>query len=152
VTLSISLSRDALGRARVAAARWTPREAGGLLFGWRTDYGVHIVDSVEVRARRRSRTSYERSERAAQNAVESYVRGLAEGSPIGYIGEWHSHPVRAAASPTDLATMARFSNDDGDALALVVLIAAAGGWDVSTWLIVPGQPAQCVECESWTTD
>lgn len=57
-----------------------------------------------------------------------YSRALVEafaaappGSPVGYVGEWHSHPAAVEPSPVDLSAIADIAGATDDAVILVVL-------------------------------
>ena len=81
-----------------------PDETGGVLVGVRIQSGEGrgrpwITHAIEVRSRRRGRAHYELPAGARQRVVAKLRQS---DSRLGYIGDWHSHPVDVAPSPTDI--------------------------------------------------
>lgn len=87
-------------------------EAGGVLLGrLYPRSGDVVVEAVTTptKADRRSRFSFFRAKRPAQNAVqEAWCRTAGEQN---YLGEWHTHPEDdPTPSPIDLSDWARLCN------------------------------------------
>lgn len=99
-----------------------PYETGGLLLGWyEADGGVWIDRAIEVPARTAGTHHYERTAEAAQAALDAALADEPEGSPIGYVGEWHTHPEPCGPSDVDLETLVALGQDrDSGPLVLVV--------------------------------
>lgn len=114
----VLLSESTLERIALAANRSHPLETGGILVGVHTGGLPWITDMVEISTNARGRTSY----RIPRGATRSAVRGLRERDPrLGYLGDWHSHPMDVPASPTDRATLVATS---AKAMAPVILLVA----------------------------
>jgi integrative and conjugative element protein (TIGR02256 family) len=96
-----------------------PRETGGLLLGWWNGHNVFIEDSTEVVDTNATSNSWIRHEHAAQERLDA---ALAEtsASPMGYVGDWHSHPAVQGASATDLTSLKQASVQYKHPLVLVV--------------------------------
>jgi len=123
----------ALAAGIAAADGSLPRETGGVLAGWRTAEGLHVVQMLEVPSRKATRSRYVRSQRKANAVLDSYLRGLPPASPVGYVGDWHSHPEAQGASDTDLASIAEFAKNDGLPVALLVLVRRNKSWEADAW-------------------
>lgn len=105
-----------------------PTEAGGILLGYRTDTGVRATTAVHVPDRRASATSYRRSHRLASHVLAEALAAKPPGNPVGYVGEWHSHPVPVGPSPMDLTVIADIASRTDDAVLLVVLSREGEEW------------------------
>lgn len=112
---------------RKAAVESDPLETGGLLLGVQRDGEPWITAAVEVLDPYRSGSRFE-IPAGVTPALVDHVRG--RDGRLGYLGDWHSHPLDLPASPTDLQTLAR---DDrrrrrrhGPALQLLVRATVAG--------------------------
>lgn len=121
------ISDAARSTIETAAAAALPDEAGGILVGWLDHDGLHVTAAHVVADPRAGRTWYVRRAAAAQEVLDRALASEPAGSPVGYVGEWHSHPGASGPSRQDLRTMRSFSADVGHRLALVVL-RYDGGW------------------------
>ena len=95
----VSDAIEAAGRAS------SPREAGGILLGWETADGFELTNALVVPDTAASRTNYTRDSDAAQAVLDCALATQPDGSPLGYIGEWHTHPTPCSPSPTDIRAM-----------------------------------------------
>jgi hypothetical protein len=129
----VVIDADTLDHGRTAALRALPRETGGILVGWRIDGGIRIAAMLEVPTRRSSRSRYVRSERRANAVLRAHASGLPDGSPVGYVGDWHTHPAPQPASPIDLMSIAEFAVNDRNPIAHVVLVHNGGDWEPEAW-------------------
>lgn len=115
----------------VAAGRASaPREAGGILLGWATADGFELIDALVVPDGSASGTSYTRDSGAAQAALDDVLSTQPSGSPLGYIGEWHTHPAPCPPSPRDIRAMRSIARRLSTRPA--VLLVAAFGTDGDT--------------------
>jgi integrative and conjugative element protein (TIGR02256 family) len=104
----IQIRPAAAAKMHSIASNAMPRETGGLLLGWWNGHNVVIEDSTEVVDLKATSSSWVRHEHEAQERLDT---ALAESSasPIGYVGDWHSHPAVQGASTTDLASLRQAS-------------------------------------------
>jgi integrative and conjugative element protein (TIGR02256 family) len=105
----------------IAAASIDPmRETGGVLLGWRHDIGVYVHDVLHVPDTRARHTFYLRRHTPASEILEAAVTALPEGSPIGYVGEWHTHPAPTGPSWIDRREIRRISKQSPSSVGLLV--------------------------------
>lgn len=129
----ISVTHAALAAGIDAAERSMPSETGGVLAGWRTADGIHVVMMLEVPSSKAMQSSYVRSQRRADAALRRYLKEQTPRSElIGYVGDWHSHPAPQVASRTDLASIAEFARNDGLPVGLLVLVRSEQ-WEPDGW-------------------
>jgi len=129
----VSVLQSARDSGVTAAIHSLPRETGGILAGWRTSDGIHVVEMLEVRSRWATRSSYVRSQGKANFALDAYVKNLPSGSSVGYVGDWHTHPEQQTASQTDLDSIKEFARNDRQPVALIVLSRNGKHWDLNAW-------------------
>lgn len=98
----VLVSESALDAIEMCSRSSAGTETGGILVGVHTDRGPWVTHSVEIASDDRSAVRYVLPANATGTAV-----GLARNSDprVGYLGDWHSHPVGVHASVTDLRTM-----------------------------------------------
>ena len=118
----IVVAPSAWATATTAASRHSGRETGGVLVGWRHSAGVCVTEFIEVSDRRSTRSSYLRRHSAAAQHLESVIGDLPEGSPEGYVGEWHTHPEPQDPSPTDRGQLKQISKKRSADIALIVVV------------------------------
>lgn len=108
--------RKTIVRVRPAAAaklhniakQAMPQETGGLLLGWWDGRNIIVEDCTEVVDDHATRNSWVRHEQPAQKSLDAILTD-SKMSPIGYVGEWHSHPAVQGASSTDLSSLRQSS-------------------------------------------
>lgn len=62
---------------------------------------------------------------------------------MGYVGEWHSHPLPCGPSGQDTREVRRISTLTPHPVALIVLTPMdGGGWGASAWIAVRGAASQ----------
>lgn len=127
-TQRVWISDAARSTIETAAAAALPDETGGILVGWLDHDGLHVTAAHVVTDLRAGRTSYVRRSATAQEVLDRALASEPAGSPVGYVGEWHSHPGPSGPSRQDLRTMRSFSADVEHRLALVVLRYDGGRW------------------------
>lgn len=125
------VSRDQAEALKAFATAALPNETGGILLGWRTAESIHVFKVLEVPDHGASRTSYLRGHSSAEAALRTELVRLTDSPAVGYVGEWHSHPVTLPASPQDGRELKEIARLAGGAIAMLVVVRAAGaGWDL----------------------
>lgn len=127
----IEVAATAAAGLRAAAHAALPNETGGILLGWRTASGLHVAQAPEVADPGATKHGYQRNFDAAQSLVTSALAHQSADSPLGYIGEWHSHPAPVAASHADLRWVRRLASDLGGPIGLVVASLSDESWRLS---------------------
>lgn len=109
--------------ARACGSRMTldayPLETGGILLGWHEDDAIVVSHILQVGDHRASTHAYVRNDKAAQTALDDF-RASSPDSSIGYVGEWHSHPVPLPPSDIDYSTLRELAGDTAYQVALAV--------------------------------
>ncbi len=116
----IRLDKTAFSLAADAARAGAPQETGGILVGFGSRDGLHVVGMPVVGDPTASGCSYTRWEVTAQATLDQ-VRSASGHPALGYIGDWHSHPMDAGPSPTDRASLRRAASQFSRPIGLVVL-------------------------------
>jgi len=106
--VTVEVDPDATGLIVVVVAAAHPRETGGLLLGWWAADRIVVRHAVEVPDPGATTNSWTRDEPRAQSALDA---ALTEHQHpwLGYVGDWHSHPVACGASSQDVASICRAS-------------------------------------------
>lgn len=128
MTRTLTLT-DAVWRTlRLAGTRALPRETGGLLLGYYTEIGPHVAEAHVVPDPRATRIRYRRDAVAAARILGASIRADDSGA-LGYIGEWHTHPLPIGPSATDVHASGRLALAGGRDIALLVLALGTRGWN-----------------------
>lgn len=128
---------------RDAATAALPNETGGILLGYRSVDGVRVAGAIEVPDPRATPTSYRRRHRTAAKLLSAALGRQAPRSPVGYVGEWHSHPAPQPPSTEDISAIAATAAAASDDIVLVVLCHTGRGW--STIVTSAGREKTVVE-------
>lgn len=115
----VKIRRVVVEKMRSISDASMPNETGGLLLGWWEDNHVHVEDILEVKDKSASSVSWIRRERASQKTLKKYINE-SNGSPVGYVGDWHSHTSRIGASSIDIQSIKQASSQYSKPLALIV--------------------------------
>lgn len=139
-TTQLALTQQAHNALRAHARASRRREHGGILVGYRTQDGLHIEDALLVHDHTAARTHYLRRGRVAKRVLEDYL-DLHSDPVIGYVGEWHTHPVPAPPSTLDHAAMRLMSSKSKRPVALVVVALEHNQRDIHVYamLSAPGR-------------
>lgn len=122
-----------------------PFETGGVLLGLLGDGDPWIVMAAQLPSAAPARFTYQLPAGATHVAVEN-ARSIDP--RVGYLGDWHSHPLDARASPTDLGTYVNavrraFLTREQAPLMMVMRLSDAG-WETDllahTGLLRPAKP------------
>lgn len=118
-----------------------PREIGGLLLGHFDKEGPRVTEAVIVPDPRATRIRYRRDAAAAARILDARIDADATGL-LGYLGEWHTHPLPFGPSGTDEYSILRLAADGSHDVTLLVLALGAHGWTLHVRL---GTPAGTVQ-------
>lgn len=127
MTKTLTLANSAWRALRLGGTQALPREIGGLLLGHYTETGPRVAEIHVVPDPRATRIRYRRDAVTAERILDSCIR--ADGSGVlGYLGEWHTHPLPVGPSATDIQASGRLAIAGGYEVALLVLAMSARGW------------------------
>lgn len=103
------MSESASRAVRVVAAEHHPNEIGGILLGvYVAGTRPWVTAAPMIRPEEAGATFYVLPEGARPAAVD---RARAGDARLGYLGDWHSHPLNAPYSQKDLTTIRRVAAD-----------------------------------------
>jgi proteasome lid subunit RPN8/RPN11 len=102
VPVVIDVSERAQESIRRAAGKADPNETGGVLLGAVLDRRAVVAEAVEIRDLDATPISFRVKEGAIREAVD---RSRQRDPRLGYLGEWHSHPLGSGPSPKDRVMM-----------------------------------------------
>jgi proteasome lid subunit RPN8/RPN11 len=102
-----------------AARQAAPKETGGILIGWRERKTVVIIHALTVVDAEARHTEYQRSHAAAEAALSAHLGEMAD-ERLGYVGEWHSHPLPKEPSGKDWVSLRGVATKAGGTVALLV--------------------------------
>ena len=117
------MCEDARRDLQRAASAAHPKETGGILVGVHTA-GTRpwIVHAVEIPSTNSGSAHYVVPARHRRDAVEALRK--QHDARLGYLGDWHSHPLDVGPSPTDLDSIREIASDRGAGCARPVLLVA----------------------------
>ena len=127
MTRTLTLTDTVWRTLRLAGTRALPRETGGLLLGYYTEIGPHVTEAHVVPDPRATRIRYRRDVVAAERILRARIRA-DDSDALGYIGEWHTHPLPIGPSTTDVHASGRLAVAGGHDIALLVLALGTRGW------------------------
>lgn len=126
---SIDVRAEAHEAIASETAKHLPLESGGILLGYREGSSVVITHALAIESREATTHRYVRDDVRANTRLEKFLAPRAADDPIGYVGEWHSHPVPSAPSSIDVAAIrAAAKVGDGPLALLVYTPGVAGGF------------------------
>ena len=100
----VYMSESAAQSILSASSLSHPVETGGVLIGVRAGTNIWVTHAVELASRARGPASYEIPEGATKAMVREF---RTQDGRLGYVGDWHSHPMNLRASAIDRATAIR---------------------------------------------
>jgi integrative and conjugative element protein (TIGR02256 family) len=122
---TIALRKYAHDTIASETAKHLPRETGGILLGYREGADVVVTHALVVDGPGASARRYVRDDVRANQLLNEFLAQRAADDPLGYVGEWHSHPAPSGPSPTDIAALRTTAKASSDPIAL--LVHAPGG-------------------------
>lgn len=137
--LTVWLNRSALDGAFQTCSQFYPREAGGLLFGYRAAPLEFVIEQISgpgpnaAHDRRTFVPDYDFDEKLAVTIYEN-TRGHTS-----YLGDWHSHPDTTSSylSYKDRrAIKSVLRSEDAQlsaTLSMVIAGSASDGWSQKIW-------------------
>lgn len=102
---SIDVRADAHETIASEAAKRLPLETGGILLGYREADNLVITHALVVDGGGATKDRYVRDDVRANERLAGFLSDRAEDDPIGYVGEWHSHPAPSGPSTIDRNAM-----------------------------------------------
>lgn len=127
MTDALVLTAKAWESLTAAGKAALPREVGGLLLGHFDKEGPRVTDAVVVPDPRATRIRYRRDAAAAARILDGRIDSDATGL-LGYLGEWHTHPLPLGPSGRDEYSILRLAEDGGHDVTLLVLALGTHGW------------------------
>lgn len=123
---TISVSKRARYEITTRTEEFLPNETGGILLGYREDDRFLVTDALAVVAVAPARTTYIRDDIAANVLLKRELTNRPAGDPVGYIGEWHSHPRPCGPSALDIAALKSIVKRAGTRVILVIYAPHSG--------------------------
>lgn len=102
------------------AQRAQPNETGGVLVGYRQGNDLVVTDAVAISSTDATPMRYVRDDIEANTWLTTYLANRDPADPVGYIGEWHSHPLPSAPSSIDLRSIRTTARTTSGPIALIV--------------------------------
>jgi len=136
------ISETAQATMTAAAAHAHPNETGGILIGVHLDGHPWATSAIEIASADRGHHHYKIPAGTTQPAV--YAAREVD-HRLGYLGDWHSHPIDVGPSRMDLATLGLISIKHHRSLnpTLVVVRNTANGYVLEARRIVAITPRRC---------
>jgi integrative and conjugative element protein (TIGR02256 family) len=117
---AVRIASGALTDMQTALRAALPRETGGILLGWRSSPNIVVVDALHVPDPDAAETQYLRRHGVATDALDQYL-ATSHNPDIGYVGEWHTHPMPSDPSITDKNSIAAAATSTDAPIAIIVL-------------------------------
>lgn len=108
-------------------AKRIPLETGGILLGYLEGDNVVITHALAVDGGGATKDRYVRDDVRANEHLADFLSDRATDDPIGYVGEWHSHPAPSGPSSIDRNAIRDAANAGGGPVALLVFTPADTG-------------------------
>ena len=108
-------------------AKRLPLETGGILLGYREGDNVVITHALVVDGGGATKDRYVRDDVRANEHLAEFLSERARDDPIGYVGEWHSHPAASGPSTIDRNAMRDAGKAGEGPVALLVFTPAGTG-------------------------
>lgn len=121
------IANAALIRARRDGRASLPRETGGVLLGHFHAGEPVVTTAPVVRDGKATRIRYRRDAAAAAAILRAQLEADRTGL-LGYLGEWHTHPLPIGPSTADRGAISALASDGGHDVVLLVLALGARGW------------------------
>lgn len=116
----IELRHEAHEVIAAATAKSLPKETGGILIGYYESHTIVVTHALTIGSDHASTNHYVRDDVKANHLLKGFLTDRAPDDPIGYVGEWHSHPAPAGPSSLDISALRTIAKTSGGPIALVV--------------------------------
>ncbi|MEK0226176.1 SAVED domain-containing protein [Bifidobacterium mongoliense] len=116
----IRLTAEAYETIASESTKHLPKETGGILFGYLEDGMVVVTHAKVIDGGTATGNRYYRDAIRANTILTKFLQDRADDDPIGYIGEWHSHPAPFGPSQLDKDAMRAIVKDSNSPIALLV--------------------------------
>jgi hypothetical protein len=116
----IDLRVDAYETIAFETANHLPRETGGILLGYQENGTLVATHALVVEGQGATANRYVRDDIRADELLQKFLGQRADDDPIGYVGEWHSHPSPSGPSTVDHAAMRATAKVSSRPIALLV--------------------------------
>lgn len=116
----IDLRADAYESIAFETANRLPLETGGILLGYQENGTIVATHALVVEGQGATTNRYVRDDIRADEHLQEFLEQRAEDDPIGYVGEWHSHPAPCGPSTVDHAAMRATAKVSSTPIALLV--------------------------------
>ncbi|MDY0947067.1 SAVED domain-containing protein [Frigoribacterium sp. CFBP9039] len=123
----IDVSANADETIASQTAKRLPLETGGILLGYHDADKVVVTHAIVVESDVATRDRYVRDDVRANKLLAEFLSDRAEDDPIGYVGEWHSHPTPSGPSTIDRNAMRAAAKAAGRPVALLVFTPGHAG-------------------------
>ena len=135
--MAIDVTAGAWEQMTEIADRASPIETGGILLGYRSGRSVRVVGVAEVTDPDATEASFMLRQDAAQARLDEIRSHFPEGSPVGFVGDWHVHPRSCPPSSVDRRALSRLGRHYRRRVVSVVVVRERAGWVphglVATW-------------------
>lgn len=116
---SVVVAEQALDMMQAAGSAALPLETGGILAGFRAGDEVVVTRAAVVPDSASSRSEYCLRRDRAMRELARLQAGSAR--VVGYVGDWHTHPVNVPPSGIDIASLELVASAAKDLVALIVV-------------------------------
>ncbi|WMY79101.1 SAVED domain-containing protein [Citricoccus sp. I39-566] len=123
----IDLRVDAYETISFETANHLPRETGGILLGYQENGTIVATHAMVVEGQGATTNKYVRDDIRADELLQEFLEQRTDDDPIGYVGEWHSHPAPSGPSTIDHAAMRATAKVNSAPIALLVFAPGATG-------------------------
>lgn len=127
MTITLTVGSAPWQKLRTAGTGALPREIGGILVGYYAETGPVVTDVCVIPDPRATRIRYRRNVAAAEMALDR-ILNADDSELLGYLGEWHTHPLPLGPSATDIGATRQLALAGGYDVALLVVSLGAHGW------------------------
>lgn len=116
----VTMHHGAVQVVQAVSLRHLPNECGGILLGYREGLRIVVTHVLEVPTSAPAPTRYVRDDAAANELLSDFLGGREADDPIGYVGEWHSHPKPSGPSNIDIDSLRATARELRTPLALLI--------------------------------